>query len=247
MADPDSSYRAEPFKALIGASSLIAALLYLAGFAFRWNYFYNFGVPDLVFDLSLQSTLTASMEMIKRPKNFLLTVLFLAGSLLLVNLLLGLGARIAEWRQHGKFRASLAAIASGLGFQNPLVTDCIRALVVFYVVYMLSAQMGYWQYERHVVNGQDNTLPVVAAIIGGEQDFVLACGKEGKVLPNLIGNAKLVHDIQDYDRTCNLADAKWRLLYRDDKNIYLFASREKQSGRPLTIVLPSDKIILVTE
>ena len=79
------------------------------------------------------------------------------------------------------------------------MTDSIRAVVIFYLVYMLSSQMGYAQFKKHVVNSMDNTLPVVSAIIQGEanQDIALACGKEWQGLPNLIGDTKLIRNIQE--------------------------------------------------
>jgi hypothetical protein len=92
MKREETSEGTQPFKALLAASSLISALLYLAGFAFRWSYYYNFGVPHLIFSLSLQAILTSSMEMIKQPKNLLLTVACLGGSLVLVDLLIRMSA-----------------------------------------------------------------------------------------------------------------------------------------------------------
>ena len=85
MASADISEKAQPFSALIKASSLIVAVLYLAGFSYRWGYYYNFGVQHLVFNLSFQSILTASMEMIRLPRNLLITTVSLVGILLLRN------------------------------------------------------------------------------------------------------------------------------------------------------------------
>jgi hypothetical protein len=242
----ETSDSVQPFKALLAASSLIVALLYLAGFAFRWSYYYNFGVPHLVFNLSLQAILTASMELIKRPQNFAATAFFLGGSLVLLNLLLAAARRVSGWPHQGKLRKSLAIAAGMLGVENPLVTDCVRALVVFYVVYLLSSQMGYMQFQKHIVNSKENSLPAVTAIVQGDQDLILACGKEWKAATNFIGDGKLGREIQDYHRTCTSETTVWRLLYRDDKSIYLFASEAQAVGRPLTIVLPNkDNVVLV--
>jgi hypothetical protein len=242
---PDS---AQPFKALIAASSLIVALLYLAGFAYRWSYYYNFGAQHLVFNLSLQAILTTSMEMIKQPQNFVETVLFLVGALVIVNLVISAGRRVTTWRHSGKFRERLAMAARNLGFENALVMDCARAVVVFYVVYMLSAQMGYEQFRKHIVNSRENSLPVVTAIVQGDQPLVLACGKEWNPTTSFVGDGKLAREILDYHRTCTDENTAWRLLYRDDKSIYLFASETDPVGRPLTLVLPNtDKIVLVME
>ena len=79
----------------------------------------------------------------------------------------------------------------------------------------------------------DNTLPVVSAIIQGEanQDIALACGKEWKGLPNLIGDAKLIRNIQDYHRTCSLGGTVWRLLYRDEKSNLPLCQRRGREGK----------------
>ena len=251
MADgAESSGKAQPFGALIAASSLMVAVLYLAGFSFRWAYYYNFGVQHLVFNLSFQSILTASMEMIKLPINLLITAVSLIATLLVVNFVIAAVRRVADpERSRGRW-SIVGAAAQLFGFENQLVTDSVRAVAIFYVVYMLSSQMGYAQFKRHVVNSQENSLPVVTAIIQGDanQEMALACGKEWKALPNLIGDAALVKNIVDYHRTCTLGTSVWRLLYRDEKSIYLFASEPEQKGKPLTIVLPNtDKTILIME
>lgn len=244
----ENSDRTQPFKALIAASSLIVALLYLAGFTFLWSYYYNFGVPHLAFNLNLQAILTVSLEMIKQPQNLVATALSLGGSLVIVNFLISAARRIPKWQNAGKLRKSLAVVVRMLGVENPLVTDCVRAFVVFYVIYMLSSQMGYMQFKKHIVNSKDNSLPVVTAIVQGDQDLALACGKEWKASTNYLGNGRLAREIQEYHRTCTSETTSWRLLYRDDKSIYLFASEAEAKARPLTIVLPnSDKIILVME
>ena len=35
-----------PFKALLAGWSLIVVVLSVAGYSFRWNYYYNFGLPE---------------------------------------------------------------------------------------------------------------------------------------------------------------------------------------------------------
>lgn len=247
--DQDVSVKEPPFGALLKVSSLLGAVLYLAGFSFRWSYYYNFGVQHLVFNLSFQSILTASMEMIRLPRNLLITTVSLVGTLLLVNLVIAALQRTGRSDFPDPVRNAVAKAVRALGMDNQLVTDSIRAVAIFYVVYMLSSQMGYTQFRKQVINSPDNTLPVVTAIIQGDgnQEVALACGKEWKA-PNLIGDARLIRNIQEYNRTCSLDNTVWRLLYRDDKSIYLFASEAEERGRPLTIVLPNtEKIVLVME
>lgn len=242
--------KSQPFSALIAASSLVAALLYVAGFAFRWNYYFNFGVQHLVFNLSFQSTLTASMDMIKKPLNLILTAVTLTGTILIVNLAITGMKKVAQSDSRNSVHRTVSATVRALGIERDLVTDSIRAAAIFYAVYMLSSQMGYWQFQEHVKNTPGNKLPAVTAVIEteGKQNISLACGKHWDELPNLVGDAKLLQSLRDYHRTCSLDDRVWRLLYRDDKSIYLFASQRDDKVRPLTIVLPNtDKVFLVME
>jgi hypothetical protein len=239
--------KAQPFTALAAAVTLISALLFIAGFAFRWSYYYNFGVQHLVYDLNVHAILTSSMEMIKQPWNLLATVICVGSVLIIVDLLIRGARHMAGWRGGDKVRVFLASVARQLGADNPLVTDCVRAAVLIYVVYMLSSQMGYNQFKKHIVNSKQNPLPIVTAIWHEETDVALACGKEWKDV-GFIGNGQLVHELEEYHRTCTSENTVWRLLYRDEKSIYLFASESASQGRPLTIVLPNtDKVILVTE
>jgi hypothetical protein len=192
------------------------------------------------------------MEIIREPVNLATTVFVLGGSILLLNALISVVRRLGNSKRVGKTSKLLAAAARALAFDTPLVVDSLRAIVILYMVYMLSSQMGYRQFQRVVVNSRENTLPVVTAVIEGEgnQALPLACGKELKEFPNVIGDAMRIRTIQENGRTCTLESIAWRLLYRDEKSIYLFASQadRKFGGRPLTIVLPNtEKTVLVME
>src|SRR5882672_9334423 len=58
---------ASPFKALIAAWSLIVVVLSVAGYSYRWNYYYNFGLQSLVFGASLQSLPVYAIEIVRNP------------------------------------------------------------------------------------------------------------------------------------------------------------------------------------
>jgi hypothetical protein len=250
MMGDETPDKAQPFKALAAALTLISAMLFIAGFAFRWSYYYNFGAQHLVYDLNVHAILTSSIEMIKQPRNLLATVLCVGGALIIVDLLITGARKIASWRDGGKVRMLLASVARLLGADNPLLTDCVRAAVLIYVIYMLSSQMGFNQFRKHIVNSNENPLPKVTAIMQGETGVALACGKEWKEL-SFIGDGEELRVMEGFHQTCTDDNMVWRLLYRDEKSIYLFASEsasEVESGkRPLTIVLPNtDRVILVT-
>src|SRR5215831_11408945 len=79
---------AKPFSALISISSLLIGILYVAGFAYRWSYYYNFGVQHVVFTLSVQSFLVTSFELIRTPSNVLAFFVFVILPFIAFNLAL---------------------------------------------------------------------------------------------------------------------------------------------------------------
>ena len=101
------------------------------------------------------------------------------------------------------------------------------------------------------MNSASNTLPVVTAVFekNGTRNILLGCGERSDILPNIIGDAKNIRSIQEFNETCSLDSRVWRLLYRDDKSVYLFASDAPESvanSRPITIVLPNnDQLMLL--
>lgn len=241
------SERTSPFGALIGISSLIAALLFVSGFAYRWSYYYNFGVQHVVYKLSFQSFLITAIELVRDPKNLLLSFLFIVCPLILVNSIIRLIKSTANSAQHKLIRNLGTLLIRLFGLESSLVVDSIRALIILYTVYMLSSYAGYTTFKKHIVNSPDNTLPAVTVIIeeiGGENRLALSCGAEEGEAVQLIGDAKRVREIQETYRTCNTSQNKWRLLYRDDETIYVFASKPEEliaGTRPLTLVLPNNK------
>lgn len=246
--------KTNPFGALIAVSSLIAALLYVAGFSYRWAYFYNFGVQHIVFKLNFQSFLITAIELIRDPSHLLLSVPVIVISLILINTAIRLITVAANAPGRRKLNKTAATVNRLLGLENSLVVDTIRAVVILYVTYMLSSHVGYTAFQRHIVNSPENTLPAVTAIIDKskeEGEFALSCGAEEQESLQLIGDLEKVRIIQDAFRTCNTKTRKWRLLYRDDKSIYLFASEPAElikGKRPLTIILPNTaKTYLVME
>src|SRR5215831_10946089 len=56
-----------PFKALIAAWSLMFVVLSVAGYSYRWNYYYNFGLQSLVFGAPLDSLPVYAIEIVRNP------------------------------------------------------------------------------------------------------------------------------------------------------------------------------------
>jgi len=245
--------KSNPFGALIAVSSLIAALLYVAGFSYRWAYFYNFGVQHIVFKLNVQSFLITAIELIRDPAHLLVSVPVIIISLILINTVIRFITDTAGSPDRRLGRAA-AVISRTFGLENSLVIDAVRAATILYATYMLSSHVGYTTFQKHIVNSPENSLPAVTAIIEkaeGDREITLNCGAEQQESLQLIGDSKKVRIIQDAFRTCNTKTRKWRLLYRDDKSIYLFASEPAEhikGKRPLTVILPNtERTYLIME
>ena len=58
-----------PFKALLAAWSLVVVVLAVAGFSSRWNYYYNFGLQSLVFQVLVTSLPVYAIEIVRDPEN----------------------------------------------------------------------------------------------------------------------------------------------------------------------------------
>ena len=233
-----------PFAALIGVSSLLAAFLYVAGFSFRWAYYYNFGVQHLVYNLSFRSFLIAAFELFRAPYQFSLFLLTVAAPLVVLNILLAGIAAIIKGRT--AVARAVGAICRALGLTSPLLIDVLRAAVIVLATFRLGSQLGYEAFQADVSNSVHHRLPAVTAVLEVGKDsaaFVLTCGSNQNMLPPYIGDARRLQELQQFRRTCNSGGVTWRLLYRDDHSIYLFASETRQKNapitRPLTLVLPN--------
>jgi hypothetical protein len=235
----------QPFAALISVSSLLAALLYVAGFAYRWAYYYNFGVQHVVFKLGVQSFLVTAIELVRTPHNLLFFLIWVAMPVVAFNL--GLNA-LSSAAGRPDILGKLAGITGrALGLTSPLVSDLLRAAVLVYAVYMFGSALGYKAFRSNILDTRSNPLPAVTLIMTGdgpESATSVGCGATTAKNLTFVGDADRLRTIQDSYRTCNSRTSTWRLLYRDDEAIYLFASVSPavfNGGRPLTLVLPNTK------
>lgn len=58
-----------PFEALLSGWSLIVIVISVAGYSFRWNYYYNFGLQSLVLSAPLESLPVYAIEIVRIPPN----------------------------------------------------------------------------------------------------------------------------------------------------------------------------------
>lgn len=242
-----------PFASLLAVSSLVLALLLVAGFSYRWTYYYNFGLKDLAFEAPLQSLAISALELIRNPSDALFSFLVVVIPLLALNGLLTLIASTAAGA--GRLAVPARWVQRGCALDNRLVTDALIAVVLIYSAYWAGSQSGWEKFRVHVTEAAANPLPAVTAIVtaGSTETLPVACraadwdkgDAKSDAQPSFIGSATTFAALRS-GAACDTRDNRsWRLLYRNDKFIYLFASG---SGvvRPLTIVLPnSDRFVLV--
>jgi hypothetical protein len=233
-----------PFASLLAVSSLVLALLLVAGFSYRWTYFYNFGLRDLALQVPAQSIAINALELIRTPRDAVVTFSIVVLPFVALNVALFLLVRY------------LPRSARSLGLENRLVSDSLRAIVLIYSAYWAGSQSGWEKFKAHVVESASNTLPTVTAVLtAGSPDNALpfSC-KPGdwdttentpKALPSLIGAPNALRELRE-GLACNTPNSRsWRMLYRDEKFVYLFATGSG-AGRPLTVVLPNtDRVVLI--
>lgn len=238
--------KSNPFGALLGVSSFIVAILFVAGFSFRWSYYYNFGIPHLIFQLPFQSFLITAIELVREPTNMGLVFLFIILPVILLNGLISAVRRLSQTARSPYVRKTATVITRLFGLDSSLVVDGLRAFLIVYTTFMVSSNIGYKTFIRHTVDSPQNPLPPVTLVFEGKegnQFLPLICGSSGGPV-QVIGDAQKIREIQETHLTCSGKMVTWRLLYRDDNTVYLFASEPKQvikGRRPLTLVVPQNK------
>lgn len=224
--------RNNPFGALIRISSLIAAILFVAGFAFRWSYYYNFGVPNLVFNMNPSVVLITAFELVREPVNLLYSLVFIVIPFVIVSQIIKLKIAIPFKKKNITIRLN----------PNGLFSDFIKAFLLFYLTFMVSSQIGYHAFKKVIVHSNNNPLPLVNVIF--ENDSKLKCTGITDEDISFIGNPEVISSLSREYLGCNNDTFIWRLLHQDKDNIYLFASQPDsiiKGKRPLTVVIPSSR------
>ena len=202
-------------------------------------------MQHVVFKLGVQSFLVTAIELIRTPHNLL--EFFIWVVLPLVGFNLGLNALSATGEGSNLAGRVTGALCLGIGLTSPLVVDLLRASIVVYAVYMFGSRLGYDAFRSNILDSPANPLPAVTVVMTGgasESARILGCGAAPAKTITFIGDALRLRTTEDAYRTCNSRTSTWRLLYRDDEAIYLFASESPQAfkgGRPLTLILPTTK------
>lgn len=239
----------------------MVVVLATAGFSSRWNYYYDFGLQDLVFQTPLTTLPIYAIEVIRRPDN--LVDLIGVAALLLVpfELLRVAGTLLADAFASRLARrprtALIAATLRTLGARGGLTVDAIRAGLIVLVAFIVGGIAGTRDYRTNVVESTSR-LPRVTAILpdqpGAKEatphlpfpcDTRPLADRPSTPDPPFVGDPGMVRYMRG-GGACSSEGRSWRLLFRDDKFVYLFATIPDYTGRPDTVVLPnSDALTLV--
>ena len=238
--------RAQPFSSLIAVSSLLTAALFVAGFSYRWSYYYNFGVSQIVYGLTLQSFLIAATEMIREPASLSYTVPLLILAVVILELFLAV-IRILFLRILPHLSRKVSTFLLSSRFDYALAADCARGATLLFTIYALASSIGYSHFLTAIEDSPYNPLPLATTMLSSSSEVsFLRCGAGFNEKSALIGDLKGFRDKMLTNITCSSqSTGSWRLLHRDSDFVYLFRSLKQNSlsgSKPLTIVLPSSSV-----
>lgn len=237
LLNPDRKYK--PFESLIAISSLLVGLLFVAGFSFRWAYYYNFGFPGFVYTLNIEAVLINAFELVRTPFNLSLCALFI----LLPYCILSIGLYVLRrclLDKKGAFKHDIWQK------NKSLVLDLIRALVLVILTFATGSHIGYETFKRDVEDSPSSRLPKITVVFkdkGPSYRFPL-CGGSAEDVP-FIGNGLLISKYSDNNEGCNSNDIVWRLFHKDNNDVYIFGSRKgkiAKGTKPTVTVIPSANI-----
>jgi hypothetical protein len=241
-----------PFKALLAGWSLVIAVLSVAGYSFRWTYYYNFGLPSLVLTAPLASLPVYAIEIIRNPDNLAHLVKLIVLYLLPLNLAL-LALKRARNFQHTTLRAGARFVIRLLALENPFVVESMTATLLLFIAFHVGGEAGYRAYLNNALESTSKLPRATLISMTGSPELPqsIACDTRAlkdrgvTVTPPLIGDPMEAVRLGG-GAACSNDNRSWRLLLRDDKFIYLFATVRTVGERPETLVLPnSDKTTLV--
>jgi len=234
-----------PFKALLSGWSLIVVVLSVAGYSFRWNYYYNFGLQSLVLSAPLESLPVYAIEIARNPRFFI--DLFQLGLMYLLPYQFTLLAlRRACDVQNERIRTTTRFIVHTLALDNPLLVDGLLALLILIVAFRAGGEAGY---RTYLTNAAESTsrLPKVTAIARADSNLpFIGCDtstfkkSDPSMTPRFVGEPSVI-DSLTAGKACTSEQWSWRLLLRDEKFVYLFATVKDPKERPETLVLPNSE------
>jgi len=232
-----------PFKALLAGWSLIVVVFAVAGYSFRWNYYYNFGLHSLVLTAPLENLPVYAIEIARNPI-FIFDLLWLGIIYLLPFQLALLALQKSCNSQNERISLVSSRLSRAFALDNPFFVDALRAALIILVAFQAGGEAGYRSYKTNVVENTSR-LPKVTMVAQSNTNFPdLACdtrtfkNDETTKMIKFIGEAEVVSSLIA-GKLCSTKRWSWRLLMRDEKFVYLFATVKDSRLRPETLVIPN--------
>ena len=234
-----------PFKALIAASSVVVVVLAVAGYSYRWTFYYNFGLHSLVLSTPLSSIPLYSFELIRDSDSLIDLVRFGLIYLLPFHVLL----LVLAWARNAGWPAAQSigrAAQRLLALQYPFVVEAITAAIVVVIAFKVGGEAGYRSYKASAIE-ETSRLPRVSLIFAADAPSnmtAIACDTRPLLeripmpSPAFIGSLDHVSALTA-GGTCSADGESWRLLLRDDKFVYIFRTVTDARYRPATLILPN--------
>jgi hypothetical protein len=242
-----SRSNAPPFRTLLAGTSLIVAVLSVAGYSYRWTYYYNFGLQSLVLTAPLSSLPMYATEIVRNPRSWIDLIRYSLEFLLPVSLF--------AWAIDSSRRASrlwirrvAEVIARLLALDTRWTYEAIIAALIVLIAFRVGGAAGYRTYLSNVIEAERaiSPLPRVTVIASSSSNPLLLGARcdtrpleqrTQSVPPTFIGSAEVAQDLTA-GNACSSSSGSWRLLLRDGKNLYLFRTVADPRVRPETLVLP---------
>lgn len=239
-----------PFGALLSAITFVSAFIFVAGFSYRWAYYYNFGVAHLTFDFPVQTIAVSATELLRKPENAALTFAIVALALLSVNIVIWVSSYLKQ-------RVGWVDLLSGplLGLTPVFLIQSLRAIALIYGVFVAGQIVGLRTYQQHSIELPNNPLPrVTLSAPPGTKGLpsTILCDREQGERPELLGRAAIVDQFEKDLLGCTNKQKTWRLLYRDASYVYVFSTTPKTDGafipRATTLAVPrNDRLLIILE
>jgi hypothetical protein len=247
---------------IISVAGLLGASLYFTGWIYRWAYFAYYQLEVTTLDLPLESFLLVPLQVFfGNPQARLLTLVSALSAFVFIVVTLvactwGSQKLTVYLRsRHPKFSRYIhnrGLRFSSLTFLRSLFDEAIIAVWVLLVLFWLARDQGWQDAQRDAIN-QTSTLPVVTLIspdsqlILGTNLDISSTGEQDFRNPSLqghslIGDPKLIRQIQAGGLNDTSEGKVWRLLIERGSWIYLFRTLSKaeieKKSRPVILAIP---------
>jgi hypothetical protein len=138
-------------------------------------------------------------------------------------------------------RNATRAIMRIVALDNRLLTEAIAAGLVMLIAFRAGGDAGYRAYQANVLESTSNLPRVTAIVHSGDAPAPIVCDtrtfKDPQPPRRFVGDARVLDSLLA-GAACSMEGRSWRLLLRDERFVYLFATVTDARLRPQTLVLP---------